>query len=100
MANESLNGISQVIDLDIPQTLQEKATLISVVQEKDIAGTSEERLITFSPVIGQADDIGRCILLPAGSSVLNQCKSGNLWVDNGIPVIIVQPNLENSQIST
>lgn len=99
MANESLNGLSVTIEQNTPQTLQEGVGLVSVVKEMNIAGTSEERIMSVSAVIGQAGDMKRCVILQDGASTQNQVVSSSIWMDRGIPKLIAQSGLENSQIT-
>jgi len=51
MANETLTGSTTVIDLDIPQTLQETLIRTSNVIDKEISQTIQETLIQTSNVI-------------------------------------------------
>lgn len=51
MANETLTGSTTVIDLDIPQTIQETAIGSSSVIDKEISQTIQETLIQTSNVI-------------------------------------------------
>ena len=51
MANETLTGSTTVIELDIPQTIQETAIGSSSVIDKDIPQTIQETLIQTSNVI-------------------------------------------------
>ena len=51
MANETLTGSTTVINLDIPQTIQETIVSTSNVIDKDIAQTIQETIVSTSTVI-------------------------------------------------
>ena len=117
MANESLDGLSvvQQIDinqtleekignvtpvqeLDINQTLEEKIGNITPVQQLDIASTLEERMLAMSVVLGVEDENNRNVIHHCGSSCCNQSNSDYIWIDKGFVKIIAQSNIEHSQI--
>jgi len=116
MANESLDNSTVIVELEIPQTLQEQLLTTSVIQsfdipqtllesedtislikQLDISSTLDEKYGSLTVVVGQGEGFKKNILTSDKISLDNQISSNEIWVEHGIPHVIIQKNVDNNQ---
>lgn len=96
-AQENLTTTSFIQYIDIPQSIQESEAVISAVKFLEIASTLDENFLLLTAVVGQNDSIRKNILTSDKISLDNQIKSSEIWVEHGIPHVIIQKNVDNNQ---
>ena len=93
MANETLDSSTVVVNLDIPQTLQETILTTTEVVNKDIPQTLQETNLSVTAVVGQVGEKVQTGLVTTGL-VIGKSLNG-VFNNFGIIKIIVP----NSQIT-
>ena len=90
MANETLTGSTTVINLDIPQTIQETIVSTSTVIDKDIPQTIQETAIGITSVIGQVGEKVNTGLVNTGLVIGKSL--GKVFNNFGVIKIIIPNN--------
>lgn len=72
---------------------------IIIVIAKDIPMTSDELLVSTTLILGQPDDINRCVFVMGLGYKTNMTNSKTLWIASGRMRVVVQPLVINSQLT-